>query len=66
MSVTMSNGYSNGSTHVPHDSALSVGSAAMEDAARIKMLEEEAQELTEKVASACEYCVLPLQTRLPC
>jgi hypothetical protein len=49
----LSNGWN--ATHVPHDSALSVGSSkAEEDATRIRDLEDEVKILAEKANSACE------------
>lgn len=38
----------------PHDSALSVGTNPMADAAKYRELEEELHTMTEKVASACK------------
>ena len=48
-------GLANGShaAHVPHDSALSVGSSKEEDAARIRDLEDEVRVLAEKANGAC-------------
>ena len=39
--------------HVPHDSALSVGSSKGEDVARIRYLEDEVSVLAEKANAAC-------------
>lgn len=48
--------------HVPHDSALSVGSSkAEEDAAKIRDLEDEVRILAEKANSACTYKTCLLQ-----
>lgn len=55
--MAQSGGLSNGwnATHIPHDSALSVGSSkADEDAARIRDLEDEVRILAERANSACE------------
>lgn len=42
--------------HVPHDSALSVGSSKAEaDAAKIRDLEDEVKVLAERANTACEY-----------
>ena len=46
---------SHGFTHVPHDSALSVGSSKEEDAAKIKQLEEEVMILAEKANLTCMF-----------
>ena len=46
---------SHGFAHVPHDSALSVGSSKEEDAAKIRELEEEVMTLAEKANSACMF-----------
>ena len=40
--------------HIPHDSALSVGSSTIEDAAKIRDLEDEVRQLAEKANVACE------------
>lgn len=37
----------------PHDSALSVGSNNLHDQAKVRELEVELHEMTDKVASAC-------------
>lgn len=37
----------------PHDSALSVGSNSLQDQAKMRELEDELHEMTDKVASAC-------------
>ena len=45
--------------HVPHDSALSVGSSkAEEDAAKIRDLEDEVRVLAEKANTACTYIAM--------
>lgn len=42
--------------HIPHDSALSVGSSkAEEDAARIRDLEDEVRTLAERANTACMF-----------
>lgn len=38
----------------PHDSALSVGTKPMDETTKMRELEEELHNMTEKVASACE------------
>ena len=37
----------------PHDSALSVGSRGLDDTAKVRELEDELEDMSEKVASAC-------------
>jgi hypothetical protein len=37
----------------PHDSALSVGSRSLDDTAKVRELEDELEDMSEKVASAC-------------
>ena len=37
----------------PHDSALSVGSRNLDDTAKVRELEDELEDMSEKVASAC-------------
>jgi hypothetical protein len=50
----LSNGWN--ASHMPHDSALSVGSSkADEDAAKIRDLEDEVRHLAEKANTACEF-----------
>lgn len=39
--------------HVPHDSAMSVGSSKEEDVERIRELEDEVRSLAEKANTAC-------------
>lgn len=40
-------------SHIPHDSALSVGSSNAEDAAKLRDLEDEVKVLAEKANVAC-------------
>lgn len=44
----------------PHDSALSVGSRSLDDTAKVRELEDELEDMSEKVASACMFpiCLL--------
>lgn len=42
-----------GEARKPHDSALSVGTNNTDDTAKVRELEEELHNMTEKVASAC-------------
>ena len=47
----------------PHDSALSVGSRNLDDTAKVRELEDELEDMSEKVASACMlsyYLALPV------
>lgn len=37
----------------PHDSALSVGGRSLDDTAKVRELEDELEDMSEKVASAC-------------
>jgi len=46
----------------PHDSALSVGTNNLGDAEKMRELEVELHNMTDKVASACKSASFPNQT----